>query len=126
MPSAADIATRRREVFKDKLRQTLTEGNSDGYLVTIEELTEEGDYDAAQIAAAALQLLWQAQKGAGEYDIAESDIAEERAEAGMTRLFLQIGRQDGIRPGDIVATGRPGRKAARTVRPASQILKRRM
>ncbi len=102
VPSAADIATRRREVFKDKLRQTLTDGNSDGYLVTIEELTEEGEYDAAQIAAAALQLLWQAQKGAGEYDIAESSIAEERAEAGMTRLFLQIGRQDGIRPGDIV------------------------
>jgi ATP-dependent RNA helicase DeaD len=56
----------------------------------------------SQVAAAALQLLWQAQKGAAEYDVAEADMESERTEAGMTRLFVQIGRQDGIRPGDIV------------------------
>src|SRR5439155_12911843 len=52
--------------------------------------------------AAALQMLWQAQKGAGDYDVAEANLETERAEVGMTRLYLQIGRQDGIRPGDIV------------------------
>ena len=48
-------------------------------------------------------MLWQSQKGASDYDVTEADVIEERTETGMTRLFLQIGRQDGIRPtGDIV------------------------
>ena len=83
--------------------------------MTVEEIAEAGDFDASQIAAAALQLLWQAQKGAGEYDVQEANVETERTEAGMTRLFVQIGRQDGIRPGDIVGAianeaGVPGNK----------------
>lgn len=102
VPSTADIAARRREMFKERLRETLASANYDGHLMTVEDLTEEGNYDASQIAAAALQMLWQSQKGAGDYDVAEANVETERAEQGMTRLFLQIGRQDGIRPGDIV------------------------
>src|SRR5579871_1383177 len=102
VPSSADIAHRRREMFKDNLRQTIRESSSDGFLMTVEELMEEGEYDASQIAAAALQMLWQTQKGAADYDIAQVNVENERTETGMTRLFLQIGRQDGIRPGDIV------------------------
>ena len=101
VPSASDIATRRRELFKNKVIQTLGEGNYEGLLQTVEELTEDGTYDSSQIAAAALQMLWKAQRGA-DYDVNEANVETERAEAGMTRLFLQIGRQDGIRPGDIV------------------------
>ncbi len=102
VPTSADIASRRREMFKDKLRQTITESNTDGFLMTVEELMEEGNYDSSQIAAAALQMLWLTQKGAADYDIAEATVENERTETGMSRLFLQIGRQDGIRPGDIV------------------------
>ncbi len=102
VPTAADIAARRRDVFKEKLRETLAGNAYDGHLITVEELTSEGDYDASQIAAATLHLLWQAQKGAGEYDVAEAAAEGERAEPGMTRLFIQIGRMDGVRPGDIV------------------------
>jgi ATP-dependent RNA helicase DeaD len=102
LPSAADIAHRRRELFKDNLRKTLQEANSDGFLMTVEELVNEGDFDAAQVAAAAMLLLWQAQKSASEYSIEEAQADDERAEPGMTRLFLQVGRMDGVRPGDIV------------------------
>ncbi len=102
VPTAADIAARRREMFKENLRETLASNSYDGHLMTVEELTAEGQYDASQIAAAALQLLWQTHKGAADYDVAEAEAESERVEQGMTRLFLQIGRQDGIRPGDIV------------------------
>jgi ATP-dependent RNA helicase DeaD len=102
VPSTADIASRRREMFKTRILETLAGGGYDNHLMTVEDLAESGDFDASQIAAAALQLLWQAQKGAGEYDVAEANVESERTEAGMTRLFVQIGRQDGIRPGDIV------------------------
>jgi len=102
VPSTADIASRRREMFKTRILETLSGGAYDNHLMTVEDLAESGEYDASQIAAAALQLLWQAQKGAGDYDVAEANVETERTEAGMTRLFVQIGRQDGIRPGDIV------------------------
>ncbi|HLJ55597.1 MAG TPA: DEAD/DEAH box helicase [Chthonomonadaceae bacterium] len=102
VPSTADIASRRREMFKARILETLADGAYDNHLMTVEELAESGDYDVSQVAAAALQLLWQAQKGAGDYDVSEANVETERAEAGMTRLYLQIGRQDGIRPGDIV------------------------
>ncbi len=102
VPTAADIAARRREMLQENLRQTLASSSYDGHQKTVEKLIAEGEYDAAQIAAAALHLLWQAQKGAADYDAAAVKVEEERTEAGMTRLFLQIGRQDGIRPGDIV------------------------
>jgi len=102
VPTSADIASRRREMFKDKLKASINEGNSDGFLATVGEMMEEGGFDASQIAAAALQMLWQKEKGAADYDIAQANVETERTESGMTRLFLQIGRQDGIRPGDIV------------------------
>ena len=101
VPSSSDIATRRRELFKNKILEVLGQANYEGLLQTVEELTEDGTYDSSQIAAAALQMLWKAQKGA-DYDVNEANVETERTEAGMTRLFLQIGRQDGIRPGDIV------------------------
>ncbi len=102
VPSAADISARRREIFKTNLRETLNGGNFDGYLNTVQELVGEGQFDASQIAAAGLQMLWQLQKGASDYDVTEADVEVERTETGMARLFLQIGRIDGIRPGDIV------------------------
>ena len=102
VPTSADITARRRGIFKENIKQVLTESDYDGFLMTVEELTSEGEFDASQIAAAALQMLWQAQKGAGDYDVAEANVESERVEVGMTRLFLQIGREDGIRPADIV------------------------
>src|SRR5688500_17483330 len=51
IPTAADIVARRREVFKDALRETLEEGEFDAHLTTVEELCEE--YDPGEIAAAA-------------------------------------------------------------------------
>jgi len=102
LPSAADIASRRRDLFKDNLRKTLEAGTSDAFLVTVEELISEGLYDATQISAAAMSLLWQEQRSASEYSIAEAEADDARAEPGMARLFLQVGRMDGVRPGDIV------------------------
>jgi len=102
VPSTADIVARRREIFKDSLKQMLATTGYDGFLTTVEQICSEGEYDASQLAAAAMQMLWQSQKGGSDYDVSEMTVEVERSEAGMTRLFLQIGRQDGVRPGDIV------------------------
>ena len=102
VPTAADVAARRRDQFKDNIRKKLEENTYDQHLITVEEMAEESGCDTSQIAAVALQMLWQAQKGVTDYSAAEVNVQSERVEEGMTRLFLQIGRQDGIRPGDIV------------------------
>ncbi len=102
LPTAADIAARRRDLFKTSLREALEAGAFDAQLAVVEELSEE--YDPAEVAAAALQMLWQTQHSASSpSELAEEIAADgEQPEAGMTRLFVGMGRQDGLRPGDLV------------------------
>ena len=100
LPTAADIAARRRAVFKETLRETLEANAFDGHLATVEELADE--FDPAEIAAAALQMLWQSQQGSNTSIAQEMAADGEQPEPGMARLFIGIGRQDGLRPGDLV------------------------
>jgi ATP-dependent RNA helicase DeaD len=100
IPTAADIAARRRELFRDSLVEVLEARNYESHLNMVEELGET--YDSAEVAAAALHMLWQSQHSAAG-DVAEEVAADrEQPESGMTRLFIGLGRQDGLRPGDIV------------------------
>lgn len=99
LPTAADIAARRRELFKQSILERVQAGDLDEFLMTVEELSEE--HDPAEVAAAALKLLWEQQKGRA-VDVQPLDGDGERPEVGMTRLFLTAGRNQGVRPGDLV------------------------
>lgn len=100
IPTAADIAARRREAFKDALREALEAGEFESQLEAVEELSEE--FDSSEIAAAALQMLWQSRH---TEESADGDFAAdcEQPETGMTRIFVGLGRQDGLRPGELVS-----------------------
>ena len=100
IPTAADIAARRRDLFQESLRETLAARAFDGHLATVEALGEE--YDSSEIAAAALQMLWQSQHSGPAEAAEELNADSEQPEVGMTRLFVGLGRQDGLRPGDLV------------------------
>ena len=102
IPTVADIVSRRRSAFRDGVRERLAKGDSDGQMANVETLSAE--YPAAEIAAVALQMLWEATNGGVRGADAEEEIAAEggQVEAGMTRLYIGLGRQDGMRPGDIV------------------------
>ncbi|RYG35867.1 ATP-dependent helicase, partial [bacterium] len=71
------------------------------------------EFDATEIAAAALQMLWENQhSAAGDTEEAAADF--EQPEVGMTRIFVGIGRNDNLRPGDLVGAiageaGLPGK-----------------
>jgi ATP-dependent RNA helicase DeaD len=100
VPTAADIAARRRALLMETLRDTLEAGGYDGHLETVEALA--ADYDVAAVAAAALHLLWQTRVST-PHETAEAVAAYgEQPEPGMTQLFIGMGRQDGLRPGDLV------------------------
>ncbi|MGC4047415.1 MAG: DEAD/DEAH box helicase [Armatimonas sp.] len=115
IPSSADIAARRREVFGAKVMERLSNGDFDDQLATVSELAES--YDLADIAAAALTLLWEATSaGVNRDDSLDDELAAEaeRPEAGMARLFVSMGRFDKLRPADLVGailseTGLPPR-----------------
>ncbi len=56
MPTRADVAAKRVDVFKDSLRESLQEGGLDLYLQVVEELVAEGTFELAEVAAAAAKL----------------------------------------------------------------------
>lgn len=99
IPTAADIASRRRDQFKDTLKEALEAREYEGHLAAVEDLSE--DFDPAEIAAAALHLLWVSQHSNANVP-EELDADFEQPELGMSRIFIGMGRQDGLRPGDIV------------------------
>jgi ATP-dependent RNA helicase DeaD len=124
LATIADVIARRRESFKETLRETIEQGGLETYQIMAEQLGEE--YSPTDLAAAAFRLLLGDQVEADEDKLAaaepseeegrtrprrESEYGEERAprgrrdfgpERGMTRLYLDIGRDDGVRPSDIV------------------------
>lgn len=98
IPTLADVAARRREAFKDSLREVLTSGDLDPYVLMVEEMGEE--HDVVELAAAAFKLLLNEVEAEDTLASVEGDGAG--VEPGMTRLFLDVGRADRVRPADIV------------------------
>ena len=132
LPTIADVIARRREAFKESLRETVAAGGLESYTILVEELGEE--YDPVDLAAAAFKLLLSEPEAGQEDKLATEEFEERRderrvergegrpgrssgrfgPERGMTRVYLDVGRDDGVRPADIVGAianeaGVPGR-----------------
>src|SRR5215203_2569704 len=124
LPTLADVAERRRDALKQQIRAVLDTQDDGyaGYLDTINDLADE--HDAAEIAAAILKLYAEETGRTTTPEQQEDDIATfaavappargPRGEAGMVRLFLNVGRNQGARPQDFVGAianeaGIPGR-----------------
>lgn len=104
LPTAADVAARRREALKATVRSVLESPDLEPYLLLVEELSTE--YDVAELAAAALKLsgdLEARRDGARERTAAEN-LPEDglSSEPGMVKLFINLGRVHGLRPTDVV------------------------
>ena len=101
IPTVADIASRRRDAFVESLREVLSAGEFESMLPAVSELSEQ--YDALEVAAAAMQMLWKERHQSEHQDAEEEAYADsEQPETGMVRIFIGMGRQDGLRPGDLV------------------------
>ncbi|MBI4504444.1 MAG: DEAD/DEAH box helicase [Chloroflexi bacterium] len=106
LPTAADVAARRREALKETVRSVLEGPDLHAYLLIVEELAT--DYDVAEVAAAALKLAGELEvkrrpEGPRERAPAEKVPADGLStEPGMVKLFLNLGRADGLRPNDVV------------------------
>lgn len=143
MPTRADVAARRIAVLKDGLRAEVEKGDLDLYLQLVEEMVDEGTIEISDLAAAAIRIANGSRSLAPEPEPrpAPQDYApraerprpsgsrpKERPSAGgdrkrpqrgaegpRTQLVLSIGRDDGVRPADLVGAlanegGIPGRE----------------
>ncbi len=128
IPSGADVAARRVSVFKDALRKSINEGELDLYVELVEQLAEEGPFDLAEVAAAAARMANSSRSlAADKIKISQPEPRESRESRGpredrfssgprpprdashdsdepKVRLSMAVGKQDGIRPADVVGS----------------------
>jgi ATP-dependent RNA helicase DeaD len=97
LPDAAKRLRGRDASTRDELRKVLDGGTVMRTLFAIEPLLDE--YDAVDIAAAALELLEQERAKPRVVEAAPPAASE-----GFTRLFFSVGARDGLRVGEVVAT----------------------
>ena len=130
VPTVADLRTRRMELTRATLEESILEGGLDQFRVVVETLADE--YDVMEVALAAVKLAHESSGAtADEEEIPDvtprSDGTRPRGTGpgkgphpdrgpkgskgtkapravseGMTRLYAAAGRSRGIRPGDIV------------------------
>lgn len=110
-PSSEDVEEVRTNLFMDRIKECIDKEDLSRYVEAVERLAGE-DYTTIEIAAALLKM---ALGGKGkEAAQEEAEFENTGAEEGMVRLFINIGRNHKIRPGDIVGgiageTGIPGK-----------------
>ena len=101
MPTQADVASRRVAVLKERILDTLAKQDLELYLSLVEELAEECGCDITEIAAAATFLA----VGDKPLQVKVQPKAEQLVKQWnkeMTRLFVDVGRHDGVTAANIV------------------------
>ena len=100
IPSLNDVQATRAEKSLEEITGLIEENNLDKYVDMLDEFINETDFTALEIAAAFLK------KQISENEEQEAnqgeDFGDTGAEAGMVRLFINIGKKKGVRPGDIL------------------------
>jgi ATP-dependent RNA helicase DeaD len=98
MPTVGDIEEIKVSSFLEKVKSLVDEGRLSKYIDWIGELAGE-DYTSLDIAAALLKL----SLNDGEKEVSVDQELENTGGApGMVRLFVNIGRKQGVGPRDIV------------------------
>lgn len=113
LPSLDDVAEMKMQLFLDKVRAVMSAGDLEKYLPMIEKLLEseeEEEVTSIEVAAALLKMhLASGKNGNAEGDFASAGSQGESgsfentgAEPGMVRFRITLGKNQQIRPKDIV------------------------
>lgn len=101
IPTISEIASRRMAQFLEDIKDQIEAGTHELMLPSAGVLSE--DFDALEVAAAAMQLLWSERHKLEQPGGNDDSLAEyEQPEFGMVRIYIGMGRIEGLRPGDIV------------------------
>jgi ATP-dependent RNA helicase DeaD len=100
LPTEADLRKRRLESAKETLRARIATGGLDEMRELIESMAEE--FDIIDVAAAAVAI---ASEGAEKAAVATDEQPEplaERSSGRLTLLRLSVGKEESVRPADLV------------------------
>jgi ATP-dependent RNA helicase DeaD len=92
LPDAAVRARSREDALRDELRALLAARQYSRELLALEPLLS--DFDGAEVAAALLRLL--------ESERAKAQAPAAASQPPLTRLYVNVGSMDNVRPGDLV------------------------
>ncbi len=99
VPSDNDVKEIKMDLLLNKVTGILEKENLTREIKLIESLLDD-DYVSVDIAAALLKMLFEDNECKDKEEIAS--FGDTGAEPGMVRLFISIGRQQNISPGDVV------------------------
>lgn len=112
IPSVADVEEKKINSFFEKVKGAIEEGHIAKERQWIEAFYEEEEFDLLDITAALVKM--SLGNNNAKEEIVEEETFDNGSEAGMTRLFINIGKSQKIQPKDIVGsiageTGMPGK-----------------
>ena len=104
LSAGTDKLRRRDDAMRSELRSVLSAGVPPREIAPLEPLLAE--FDAVEIAAAALQLLERERRVAKTVSAAAPSAPAPAAQwnGATSKLFVTLGERDGIKPGDLVGT----------------------
>ena len=116
IPSIDDVSALKAEKVLDKLLTIIENEDLSKMIDLIEAKVNDAGVTSIDIAAAFLKMMMGSDEGskADEEKKSYENFGETGAEAGMVRLFINLGKNQNIRPGDILGaiageTGMPGK-----------------
>ncbi len=112
IPSSDDVAQIKAEKVMDRIATIIEEEDLREMIDIIDKQVNESDFTAMDIAAAFLKQALGT--GVENETNAEYDFENTGAEEGMVRLFINIGKKQNVKPGDVLGaiageSGMPGR-----------------
>ena len=112
VPSVDDVANTKVDSLFTQIDSIIENEDLKSLVKTIEEKINNSDYTALDMAAAFLKLSLGTKESTEKDDIQFGDTGAE--EPGMVRLFINIGKKNKARPGDILGalageSGMPGK-----------------
>lgn len=115
IPSINDVTSTKAEKILDKINNIIKEEDLTKMINLIETRVNEEDYTSLDVAAAFLRMtMGDENELTDDLKPRYDDYGDTGAEAGMVRLFINIGKKQNARPGDILGaiageTGMPGK-----------------
>jgi len=100
LPTEADLRKRRLESAKDALRERIVAGGLEDMRELVEALAQE--FDILDVAAAAVAIANDGADKAVESVESEPVETRERTSGRLTLLKISVGKEDSIRPADLV------------------------
>lgn len=115
IPTINDVTEVKAEKILDRIYSIIEDEDLSKMVDLIESRINEAEkYTSLDVAAAFLKMYMGEDNGKSEEQAGYADFGDTGAEAGMVRLFINLGKKQNVKPGDILGaiageTGMPGK-----------------